>query len=289
VIIPQDIRIPGKKKMPASHKKISEIHHRAERFSGTSGFGIVTYRKGGRHGPRWQPNYQLVVLHRGSVTLLVDGVSLAVKAGMGILLAPGHVEEFQFSRTVEARHSWCQVLPEDLPEGLKFPSFAFHRTAKCPHETMALIRLGLRMNPAAVETRPASALVLAAMWAFVAALGREQEPTPDFNLTAMGKFHAAVESLGSREATLEHLARESGVSRGHLIKLVREHLGVTPMERVWRSRVTHAAKLLRETGLSVAEVAHQTGFANAYHFSRRFRQQFGQPPRAWRIGSWGMG
>ena len=277
--------------MSARAKKLSEIHHWAERFNGTSGFGIVTYRRGGSHGPRWQSNYQLVVLHRGSVTLRVDGVSIVVKAGMGILLAPGHLEKFQFSRKVEARHSWCQVLPGDLPGSMRFPALAFHRAAKCPPQTMALIRLGLRTNvPAdAAEMRPASTLVLAAMWDFVASLGREPaEQSVEFRLTAMARFHAAVESLGTREATLEHLARQSGVSRGHLIKLVREHLGVTPMEMVWRSRVMGAAKLLSETGLSVSEAAHQSGFANAYHFSRRFRQQFGQPPRVWRVKNWGM-
>ncbi len=253
----------------------------------------MTYRKGVRFGPRWQPNCQLVIMHRGSVTLLVDGVTFVVQAGMGVLLAPGHMEEFNFSRRVEARHSWCQVLPEDLPENMNFPAKTFHRTAKCPPLTMALIRLGLRMHSPVpddpAEIRSTSSLVIAAMWAFVANLKQDPvERSPDWKLSAIGKFRAAVENLGSGKATLDCLARKSGVSRGHLTKLVSQHLQATPMEIVWRSRVTRAAKLLSETGLSVAEVAHQTGFANAYHFSRRFRQQFGQAPRAWRAGDWGV-
>lgn len=276
--------------MSANQKKISKTHHQAGKFVRDSGFGIVTYLRDGRLGPRWQANYQLVVLHRGSVTLLVDGVSIEVKAGMGVLLAPGHVEEFHFSSNVEARHSWCQVPPGELPDSMRFPGFAFHRATKCPPRTLALIRLGLSAGEGNLpDPRQASSLVIAAMWAFVSAIEWENAAqNVDLGASALGRFHAAVESLGTKAITLKDLAGQAGVSSGHLIKLVRERLGMTPMEAVWRSRVTRAAKLLSETGLSVAEVAHHTGFANAYHFSRRFRRQFGQSPRAWRVANWGM-
>lgn len=276
--------------MPATVKKISDVHHVDGRFTKSSGFGIATYREGGRLGPRWQPHYQLVVMHRGSVTVRVDGASLSLKAGMGILLAPGHVEAFQFSRRVQACHSWCHIVPEDLPERLKFPATVFHRAAKCPPQVISLVRLGLQANRMEASTAAGNhtscCLALAAIWAFVASLGEERSER-SLNQTALAKFHSAVGSLGSRPISLTSLAGQCGVSAGHLTKLVREHLGTTPMEVVWRSRVTRAARALSETGLSVAEVADQTGFANAYHFSRRFRQQFGQSPRAWRIAAWG--
>lgn len=275
--------------MPTTVKNISEVHHVAGCSTKTSGFGIATYREGGRLGPRWQPHYQLVVMHRGSVTVRVDGTSFSLKAGMGILLAPGHVEEFQFSRRVSARHSWCHIIPEDFPNKMMLSASAFHRIAKCPPRVMALIRVGVQKHGAAAstpaETQSISCLVLTTIWAFAASLGEERAER-SLNQTALAKFHSAVESLGSRHITLASLARQCGVSEGHLIKLVREQIGTTPMEIVWRSRVQRAARLLSETGLSIAEVAEQTGFANAFHFSRRFRQQFEQSPRAWRIAAW---
>ena len=269
--------------MSENSKKISEIHHRIERFSGTSGFGIVTYRKGGRHGPRLQTNHQLMVVHRGGVIVKVDGVSMELPAGMAILLAPGHLEEFQFSRQVETRHSWCQLLPGDLPERMKFPALAVHQPAKCSKVGMTLMRLGLGASASTSQPHATVALVIAAMWAFVADMGELlPEQSPGSRTPALGRFQIAVESLGAEHTTLHFLAGRAGVSRGHLIKLVHEHLGTTPMEVVWKTRVRNAAKLLGETGLSIAEVAYQTGFANAYHFSRRFKQQFGQAPRDWR-------
>ena len=276
--------------MPASRKKISAIHHRVERFSGSSGFGMVTYRRNGRHGPRWQSNYQLLILHRGSVELRVDGIDHLVKAGRGILLAPGHVEEFRFSREVEARHSWCQVLPQDLPAGMTFSASALHRVAKCPPRTLNLMRLGLKSAFRGGRDVPAAvSLVIATMWSFVSSLDETRvKKGGEGNSSALARFHSVLETLDAGPVTLDFLASRTGVSRGHLIKIVRERLGQTPMELVWRERVKRAAKLLSETGLSLAEVADQTGFANAYHFSRRFRQQFGRAPRQWRMGIWSV-
>jgi AraC-like DNA-binding protein len=275
--------------MPASRKKISDIHHRSHQGGEDAGFGIVTYRRGGTYGPRWQANYQLMILHRGSAKVLVDGAAYVVKTGWGMLLTPGHVEEFHFSRQVEARHSWCQIFPGDVPPGLAFPAFSRPRVAKCPPRALALLRQGLRSPfQGAGDSRAAAALVLAILWMFVSSLDEPSGEPGDPNSTALARFHAALAGLGAGKVTLDHLARQAGVSRGHLIKIVRERLGQTPMELVWQERVRRAARLLRETGLSLEQVAAETGFANAYHFSRRFRRQFGQPPRVWRRGKWGL-
>lgn len=273
--------------MPGKSKKISEIHRRSQRFAGSSGFGIVTYRVGGHHGPVWQQNYQLVILHRGSARVTIDGAPVSVAAGTGILLAPGHWVEFHFSRQCEARHSWCQMLPVDLPVSMRFPDGAFHRPERCSAQTMELVRCGLHLEPPTPggqpATQPATSLVIATMWAFVSMMPPDTTgPAPTGIPTAMARFQAALGKLGPEKTTLKEMARNAGVSPGNLIKLVHAHLGMTPMDAVWKARVASAARLLKETGLSVAEVADQTGFANPYHFSRRFSSQFGQPPRRWR-------
>ena len=40
------------------------------------------------------------------------------------------------------------------------------------------------------------------------------------------------------------------------------------------------------TGLSIKEIAEHCGFANAFHFSRKFKLAYGQSPRLWRSQKW---
>ena len=40
--------------------------------------------------------------------------------------------------------------------------------------------------------------------------------------------------------------------------------------------------LLRRSNLTVAQVAADCGFVDAFHFSRRFRRVYGEPPRTFR-------
>ncbi len=80
-------------------------------------------------------------------------------------------------------------------------------------------------------------------------------------------------------STLVDLAAAAHVTPSHLVRLSREHLGVTPVALLWETRVRRGLDLLKNTGLTVAEVADQCGFASPFHFSRRVKQATGKPPR----------
>jgi AraC family transcriptional regulator len=47
-------------------------------------------------------------------------------------------------------------------------------------------------------------------------------------------------------------------------------------------RITNALRQLRETDLTIAEIAAKCGFSDQSYFDRRFRQAFGKSPREWR-------
>jgi transcriptional regulator GlxA family with amidase domain len=47
-------------------------------------------------------------------------------------------------------------------------------------------------------------------------------------------------------------------------------------------RLSRAAEALVRSTATIAEIAHLTGFANPYHFSRRFRLTYGVAPGGYR-------
>ena len=267
-------------------KKISVVHHL--HACGTVGFGIVTYLPRGTFGPVRQRDFQLVVIHRGSVTVSVDGRKEVLRKGEGILLEAGYEEYFQFSAKEETTHSWCRF-PADLASApFLFSPGMFRRAAKCSPWLLEFMRKGWKI-PADIERaedrRMLLGMVLAAMWNFCRAVAGPADPgrpRPEPLL----KAQRAMEARLAEPLSLKQVAALAGVSKGHLTKLAHKYWEQTPIEHLWQLRLEEAARLLRETGLGIAEIAYRTGFANPYHFSRRFRKRFGRHPRSWRNAIW---
>ena len=80
------------------------------------------------------------------------------------------------------------------------------------------------------------------------------------------------------------LARRAGISLRHLERHFRAAMGTTIHVHYLGLRLERARQLLRETGLSVLDVALMTGFGSASQFSRAFAARHGLPPSRYRAG-----
>jgi AraC-like DNA-binding protein len=80
--------------------------------------------------------------------------------------------------------------------------------------------------------------------------------------------------------TVRTMAADCGVGVTTFIAHTRSITGATPMERLADLRLDHAAALLRESGLSVAAIARECGFASSQYFITRFGKKFGVTPAA---------
>lgn len=88
-------------------------------------------------------------------------------------------------------------------------------------------------------------------------------------------METSLEDVRSRE----EMARLVSISVRQLERLFKLHLGRTISDHYTEIRMRHARTLLRQTSLSVLEVAIASGFSNASHFSRSYRKRFGHSPR----------
>lgn len=93
---------------------------------------------------------------------------------------------------------------------------------------------------------------------------------------------AYIRSHLADRLSIEDLARAACLSGSRLHAVFRETLGRTPMAYVQELRLAQARRLLGATQMSVSEVAEATGFANQFHFARRFRDSTGQTPSSYR-------
>jgi len=121
-------------------------------------------------------------------------------------------------------------------------------------------------------------------------LDRIREPTDRQRMALrmrLGQSHPKlVAAIKLMEDNLEGplapsaLARAVGLSSRQLERLFRKYLAMPPARYYLELRLKRARALLRETTMSVLDVAVACGFASASHFSKRYRDLFGRAPRS---------
>jgi transcriptional regulator GlxA family with amidase domain len=83
----------------------------------------------------------------------------------------------------------------------------------------------------------------------------------------------------SQEAwPVQRLARVSLVSDAHFARSFKEAFGVPPHRYLLTRRIERACALLRDTDLSILEIALQTGWNSVGTFGRTFRDVTGESP-----------
>jgi AraC-like DNA-binding protein len=244
--------------------------------------GEVVYPPGGRLGPRWQRDVQLVLVHSGSARIAIDG-GPAIPHGRGVvrLLLPGHREQFAFADEEPTHHSWIQARLDDPPARLAaLPVAMLASTA-----LTELVREAVAVARAPLSTvRPLlAALAAAALWRYVG----EAESGGDGPAGPVDQARAYLHAhVADPDVDLGRAAAAAHVTPAHLVRRFRAELGVTPMAYLWQRRVATGIDLLTNTGLPVGDIATRCGFRSLYHFSRRVKEHAGVPPTQLRRDRW---
>ncbi len=93
-----------------------------------------------------------------------------------------------------------------------------------------------------------------------------------------------IETSHEHRTSQRQLAGGVGLSERQLERLFRKYLDTTPSRYARDYRLARARDLLRQTGMSVIEVAIACGFTTASHFTKSYRERFGTTPGEDRAG-----
>lgn len=80
----------------------------------------------------------------------------------------------------------------------------------------------------------------------------------------------------------DEIAKAHHVSPAYLCKVVRKTMGESCTQLLQRKRIAQARWLLRDSDLSIVEVAEAVGYENTGHFYRLFRSLTGMSPKQYR-------
>jgi AraC-like DNA-binding protein len=101
------------------------------------------------------------------------------------------------------------------------------------------------------------------------------------------KIQLAADNMESNYAhlqSLEEIARHIGLSKYHFTRSFTKATGLTPIAYLTKIRIVKSIEYLRQTHLSIGEIAKMIGYANGSYFTKVFRQWVGFPPGEFRMG-----
>jgi AraC-like DNA-binding protein len=93
---------------------------------------------------------------------------------------------------------------------------------------------------------------------------------------------AAVHAEPAHAWTVEQLAAVAGLSRAAFARRFATLVGEPPLTYLTRWRMTTAARLLRDTDKTLAQVASAVGYGSAFAFAKAFRREYAATPGNYR-------
>ncbi|HET8897323.1 MAG TPA: AraC family transcriptional regulator [Rhodanobacteraceae bacterium] len=87
-----------------------------------------------------------------------------------------------------------------------------------------------------------------------------------------------MDAASHEEWPIDRLARVSAVSAAHFARAFKAAYGVPPHRYLLTRRIERAVAMLRDTDLSITDIAFQTGWKSLGTFGRIFRDVTGESP-----------
>jgi AraC-like DNA-binding protein len=250
---------------------------------------VIDYRC--HAGPHDRPfteqhrNFSISYVRRGSFGCLTRGRSFELVAGSFLLGRPG--DEYLCTHEHHAQGDECLSFNFDaaLLDTLGLPEHPWRSGALPP--LAELVVLAERAQAAVegssdVDLGEAGTLLAGRFLHLVS-----DKPLSPVRVTPRDRRRAVrvalwLDAHAHEPLDLAQLARLSGVSAFHFLRLFARVTGVTPHQYLLRARLRHAAKLLAQGTLPVGTIAYQVGFGDLSNFVRTFRRAAGRAPREFR-------
>lgn len=238
----------------------------------------ITYK----YPPHMHEEYSIVLMLAGTETTTCRGDSYTAFSGSVVLI---NADEVHSSKSVKTEYRIIKVRSRALNEialelvgrQLERPYFP-KLVIDDPLVFRPLLDLHLKLE------RNASALEQESEFISTMGLLLTRHTMDHFVPQPRGKEPRYARLIGdflrahyAENVSLAQLTSITNLSPFHLLRVFRNQVGCPPHEYQTQLRIAHARKLMRK-GVSLSEVAVETGFFDQSHFSRNFKRIVGVTP-----------
>jgi AraC-like DNA-binding protein len=251
---------------------------------------------GASFGPRTEADHEFIWIMDGEATVDFDRNRFRAEAGTVLLRRPGVTDHYQWSQHQRTAHAYIHFeLDPALAAEFDWAAVP-HRRLMPPNDIVRpligyIVSLDSQPEPArsALQKAALELLLRAYVSAQTAVTTQPPRQLPEAVDKALEIIRRHSEQEGPPSLRLGQLAGAVHTSPENLCRLFKRSLELSPLEYAKLVRLNRAAWLMRNTPRGLKAIAMATGFYDAYHLSRSFKQVYGLPPKVFRssdISAW---
>ena len=239
------------------------------------------------YGPNARNHYLFHYVIAGRGVLMANEKRYEITGGHGFLIVPGQITTYTADSRAPWEYTWLEFDGLRAHESLNLAGISGSQPIYTPQNAEAGRRLQEEMLYIVNHADASPIHLIAHGFLFLdqlvqASSGRHapsEYRLRDFYIKEALTF---IEQNFQRDISIEEIAAVCGLNRSYFGKVFREAVGESPQAYLLHYRMARAAQLLKETRLSVGEIAAQVSYANQLHFSRAFKNVHGVAPREYR-------
>lgn len=104
----------------------------------------------------------------------------------------------------------------------------------------------------------------------------------DLSADAVHNILVKIDQRMGEQILVKHLAKSMAMSPTRFTRFFKKRVGESPQKYILERRVLRVRELLNEGGLTLADIAFDSGFSSQAHMTTQFVKKFGVPPGEYR-------
>lgn len=250
--------------------------------------------------PNWHTQFEFIYIVKGAVKRITNGVEMTLEEGNGLFINSGILHGAQGVQNMECEYYLVEFLPEIFgEENAPIRSEYIDPLMRCSqipfivlepsviwkeeilHSVKQLAELSPQSNGFALKAMELIFQVCFTLYNQCKSQICNTENIvhqPDRLKDILTWIHQNYEN----KITTEKLSQIGNCSEGECYRMFKRLLHKSPSKYIQEYRLHRSLKLLKESQLSITEIAYQTGFSSCSYFSEIFHREIGYTPMEYR-------
>jgi len=245
----------------------------------------------------WHDDIELIAVLQGEMNYCVNGETITVRQGEGIFVNSRQLH-YGFSRT----KTECEFICIQIHPLMLCVTQALEQKYVVPllkNENAAYIKLsadvgwektvlGLIVDMYDAKDDRTAPLTITSLflkiWSFIYEKTETSvsAETQNSDFTILKNMIGHIQKFYHEKITLDDIAKAGAVGQSKCCELFAKHIGTTPNAYLTQYRLHQSLWYLKNTDMTITEVAHIVGFSGSSYYAEVFRKWFSKSPSEYR-------